>query len=132
MEAATVTQITNKGTGCQGPTKTGQPCRATLLQGRPYCFFHDPLQAEKRHASQGKGGKSNRLALPPSAVPGAIQTAADLKALLDRTLRGVASGEVAAPVGNTISVLAKAFIIAHESSEIEARLAALERKKVQK
>jgi hypothetical protein len=45
---------------CTHHKPDGTPCRARAIPGRPFCFVHDPEQAEAQAAGRRKGGTAPR------------------------------------------------------------------------
>ena len=110
---------------CKAVTSSGQQCRA-----KPYkdglCFFHfDPQRA----AELGRKGGRRRAALKPEGLEefAAPKTAADLRDVLAQSIIEVRVGKLDPKLANSISYLGAGLLRAIEISDLEARLAVLER-----
>jgi hypothetical protein len=55
-------------TCCTATTRTGSPCRARPLPGRPFCLFHDPERALTLARAHRHGGAAPRRCLRPAAL----------------------------------------------------------------
>ena len=112
---------------CAATNRTGEPCSAQPLPGRPYCRWHDPQLAadRKRWATEGGRAKSNarraqrELQLAAAGV-------GQLPAVLFRALGRVEAGELEPNVATAMATLGRAIVAATQAAELEERLAALE------
>ena len=114
-------------TRCQAKNAAGNPCSAYVREGDQFCRWHDPERETERKAWSVKGGKNKsnmaRLRklwseerLDPSEVTG----------LLSAALVATYQGQLEPGVLSAIASGARALVAVHESTETEARLAALE------
>jgi Family of unknown function (DUF5763)/Stress-induced bacterial acidophilic repeat motif len=110
---------------CKATTPSGQPCRA-----KPHkdglCFFHfDPQRA----AELGQKGGRRRAALKLEGLAEfeAPKAAADLRDLLAQSIVEVRAGKLDPKLANSINYLGAGLLRAIEISDLEARLAVLER-----
>jgi|SRR5579864_94905 len=113
-------------THCQARTKAGKPCKAAAVKGG-FCAFHaDP----KRAAQLGRiGGRTNRryasrYQAGPVHPP---QTGREVKDLLAKTLAEVHAGRLEPKIGSVIAYVGSALLQAIKTTDLEERLAALER-----
>ena len=110
---------------CKAMTPSGQRCRA-----KPHkdglCFFHfDPQNA----AEVGRKGGRRRAAIKPGGLAEfeAPKTAADLRDFLAQSIVEVRAGKLDPKLANSISYLGAGLLHAIEISDLEVRLAVLER-----
>jgi len=104
-------------------------CRANVLHGSHYCFFHDPLSARARAAARKAGGleRSRRAAVLPDGTPDRpLASAADVTGLLAETINQVRRGEIDPRISNAVGYLAGILLKAKERDDLEQRLARLE------
>lgn len=103
-------------------TRGNEPCRAPPLDGRPFCFHHDPANAERRRLARARGGQRSRR--PPLELTTA--SAADVRrsvdALIADTMRLGNSVKRNRAAGYLLSLALRAL----EVGELEERIAALE------
>ncbi len=107
----------------------GGRCRANASTGSPFCFFHDPRQAQARAAARRAGGiQRTRKAttLPVDAPDRPVTNAADIFGLMAKTINEVRHGQLQPKAGYVIGYLASVALKAAEQSALEARLAELE------
>jgi hypothetical protein len=113
-------------THCQARTKAGKPCKAVAVGG-DFCAFHaDP----KRAAQLGRigGRKNRRYALRYEASPvRPPQTAREVKDLLAEALAGIHVGRLEPKIGSVMAYVGSALLKAIKTTDIEERIAALER-----
>ena len=115
------------GRRCTQVKPDGDRCQAQALTGSLLCFFHDPAQAAARAAASRRGGEKNRPAVLAAGTPDApLTTAADLTALLGRTINQVLRGQVDPKVATTVGYLLTVMMKAADLGRLEQRLAALE------
>lgn len=113
---------------CSVTMPTGQHCRSAPLLDRPFCFLHDPDQAEKAAEARRVGGNRRRHESTLGVVYdlGDLATVDGMRRLLEIV---VADGlGLDAGIGRLrvlIAALGKAIEL-HETEELTARLEALE------
>ena len=115
---------------CQATTQDGTPCQAYAVAGSDYCFHHDPARAAERRQARSKGGRARHgrhIGPVGQAEPVALDTMADVAALLQRTINDTLQLENSLRRARTLGYLAGRFIQALEMADLEARLTALER-----
>ncbi len=115
-------------TQCQGTNRNGEPCSAHVYDGAEWCRWHDPARAEDRAAWSRKGGqaRSNRARARKQLADQALSIS-DLDALLCVALKQVASGRMGPNVGGAMAGIARTIVAIRTASELEQRIAALER-----
>lgn len=112
---------------CQQIKDDGTRCRAGVMHGSTFCFFHDPRQAKKRTEARKAGGRKTAAAVLPAATPDRpLQAVPDVVALLGETINQVRRGELDPRVANAVGYLSGVFLKAVEQGRTEERLAALE------
>ena len=106
-------------------------CAATPQRNSKYCFSHDPAKADARNAARRRGGINShgkyRMVVDAKAKP--PQTAAELKALLANLTAGVLRGEVDPKLLDLISRSATVQLNAIKTTDLEQRLAEIEKDK---
>jgi hypothetical protein len=96
----------------------GGSCGAQAQRGRPYCFQHDPDQAEAAADARRRGaGTTNKRrrrtqirTADPSDVPARLESVEDAIAWAAWAARAVATGEVDARTGKEVGGLLKVFL----------------------
>jgi len=111
---------------CQAKTKAGKPCKAVAVK-RGRCAFHaDPQRA----ARLGRlGGRKNRR-YPSRATGSPVpppRTALEVKDLLAETLADIHAGRREPKVASVMAYVSTALLNAIKTTEMEERIAALER-----
>ncbi len=104
-------------------------CRAHVVHGSHFCFFHDPDLVAEREAARRNGGRerSRRAAVLPGDTPDRpLASAADVTGLLAETINQVRRGEIDPRISNAVGYLAGILLKAKEKDEMEQRLARLE------
>ncbi len=113
---------------CEKIKPDGQKCRAIAIMGSRYCFFHDPASAKARKAAQRQGGQANGSAvLPGDAADIPLHSGKDVAAFLGETINQVRKGQVSPRIASTAGYLSSLLMKALETSELEERLARVER-----
>jgi len=113
---------------CEGSTPDGEPCGAPPQLDGPYCFFHDPEQAEDAALARSAGGRHRRK----EATIAAIYDLEGLETVdgIRRIVQIVTSGALAREGGNQRDrVLLAACQVAMkllEHGDHESRIEALE------
>jgi hypothetical protein len=119
----------NREKSCIHVKSDGARCRANPSTGSPYCFFHDPRQAQARAAARRAGGieRTRKPATPPAdTADRPVTNAADIFGLMAKTINEVRHGQLQPKAGYVIGYLASVALKASEQSALEARLAQLE------
>ena len=113
---------------CTATTTNGKACGAPALQGRPFCYAHDPERAQERADARRRGGYNRRTpkAHAPEGYPTRLRSVDDVTALLEATLRDTWAQENSGARTQALVRLAHGALKALEVGELEERLAALE------
>jgi hypothetical protein len=112
---------------CKSTTSAGTPCQNYASSRSDYCFFHDPVQAEKRHRATAAGGKKGRRSTLPKDAPESAVTSADqVIKLISRTINQTLRGQIDPKVANCVGYLSGIILKAREQSDIEDRIARIE------
>ena len=114
------------GSRCQGRTKSRKPCRAAATEGG-LCYFH----ANPNKASElGRiGGRKNRR-VPADAVTSlpTLDSALAVRDAAAQVIADVYAGKLNPRIASSLSPLLSLQLRAIETSELERRLAALEKR----
>lgn len=114
---------------CPTITKDGQQCRGKVLQGRTYCWSHDPELEEVRREGSRKGGEARanaRRAAKQWAAIGEQFGAEDLPSILRACMLAVKDGKLEPSQAQAIATLAKTSVTVTNDIELVARIEALE------
>lgn len=113
---------------CQAIKSNKTRCNAHALHYGEYCFRHDK-KAEKRAAeASSTGGKGNRQYIHLGNRM-RIKTPSDVKFMMEKALNALWTGKMPSPnPAGSLGYLAKIFLEAHDKSELELRVEALEKK----
>ena len=116
---------------CEATTKGGQPCQLVALPGSVFCWWHDPDRAGERAEARSKGGRARHgRSLGEVAGNGRqvkIDSLADVVQVLAGELGEVLTLERSISRARAVGYLCGVLAQIYTSSELEARLAALER-----
>lgn len=112
---------------CQKILNNGQQCHAFAQVDNDFCFRHDPKQAEKALQASQKGGK-NRILRDIYGQPVKLETPEDIKLFLGDVINGVWANGVPVQVGSSMGFLARCWLDAYQSSDIDKRLFQIEEK----
>src|SRR5215469_15841005 len=86
---------TRAGGQCTMIKRDGNRCHAPTVTGMQFCFFHDPSAVAERAAANKRGGEKTRAAVLPLDTPDApLNSAAELNALLARTINQLLRGQL--------------------------------------
>ena len=114
--------------GCRERKRNGRPCRAPALRAGSACFWHADETREAAAEARRLGGLRRRR---EGTVGGAfdleeIKTGAGLGRVLEVALLDVIELENSIPRARTLAYLVSVAARVKETSELEARLRALE------
>jgi len=113
---------------CTGITKDGRPCGAPALDGDEFCFFHSPRTAEQRRQAHAAGGRArHNRSITGDGRPVHIRDLADVVRLLERELSNVLALERSVARARCVGYLAGIVANIYQVSELEQRVATLER-----
>lgn len=102
---------------CTAQSADGSPCKAYAQAGKPYCFGHDPEQAEAVAEARRKGGET-RAAQLSGAVVGELDSPEAVREYLARVCRDVEAGLIEPKRGTAISNLARVQLMALKYEDI--------------
>ena len=112
---------------CRARKPDGSCCRAAVLAGSDFCYFHDPANADERREAQVQGGRQNRMkTLAPDTPDVKLDSCAGAVGLLSDTINQVRKGLIDPRVANAVGYLANILIKAIEQGDMERRLEDLE------
>jgi hypothetical protein len=103
------------------------PCEAWAQQDNDYCYFHDPAKADTRALASAKGGRNSHRKLAGLPDAQAPQTSQNIAETMGQVIAGVLRGDLDPRIGNSVAYCCATLIKAIEVSELERRLAALEK-----
>lgn len=113
---------------CSHQKSNGDNCKSQSIRTGRFCWLHDPsVPQEAKRKAQARGGSNNAvktlISLPPllGATPKAILE------MLVTTINEVRAGEIDIRVANCVGFLSGHLVRIYEISEMEERLAGLER-----
>lgn len=112
---------------CKKILNNKKQCRAFAQKGKDFCFRHDPTLKEIGLSASSKGGQ-NRVLQGIYGNEVILNSPSDIKNFIAIVINGVWTGLVPVPVGSSMGFLAKCWLEAHNSAEIQDRLEALEEK----
>lgn len=102
-------------------------CNANSIKSRKFCFRHDPALSEERLLASTKGGNNRALqGLYGDEIN--LNSPQDIKNFIGIVINGVWTGKVPVPVGTSMGFLAKCWLEAHNSTEIQIRIEVIENK----
>jgi hypothetical protein len=114
---------------CEKVKRSGERCAANAQLGSRWCFFHDPAKAAERTAARRAGGNAARTVVVSGDLADVkLESIADVVALLAETTNRVRRLPLDARVANCIGYLAGQMVTAMKESDLEQRLAELERR----
>ena len=116
---------------CKAKTKTGDPCRAAVRPGRPWCFTHDPELTAVRAAARRRAGDSTRRKMGRRTVTDdgpapPLGTNRDLVGFLATVIHEVRTGKLDAKIGGVLGNLCNVLARVLSNVEITERIAAIE------
>lgn len=111
---------------CQFIKTDGQECMANPMKDSNFCFSHNPETEVERQLAVSKGGSAPKKTHEPlSEVK--IENIADVVKLLTTTIAEVRAGVAELRVANCIGYLSGHLIKAFEISDLEQRVARIEK-----
>jgi hypothetical protein len=116
------------GKRCIAKARSGEQCKSAPVRGKKKCLFHTGDNASQLGS---KGGHRRAIYSPDGLTAfDPPKNAADLRDLLAVSIVEIRSGKLDPKLANSISYLGMGFLKAVEISDLEARLAALEKHQV--
>lgn len=113
---------------CKARKENGEPCRQAPLQGKDFCFWHDPEHAQEAAEARRLGGlrrRRERTVAGAYAFEG-LETVTGVRRLLEVAALDTLGLENSVARSRTLAYLAQVSVRLLEVGELEARLAALE------
>ena len=117
-------------TQCKATRRDGQPCQAFAIGTAGYCISHDPAKAGQMAAARRKGGAARhgrKIGTTGTGSPVALVELKDVLDLLGRVAADLYQLENSVSRGRALVSLATAWAGCFETSEMEARISALEK-----
>lgn len=112
---------------CKATTKDGKPCGAQARHNG-WCAWHDPERQQEMADARRRGGQArSNLQRARKELAAAALDPDELQGVLGVTIKQVLAGTKPPGVGSAIAALARAAVTVRDATEVEARLAALER-----
>lgn len=110
---------------CTATARSGERCKSAPLRNKKLCALHTPGVAAKLGT---KGGHRRAIYAPEGLASFlAPQNAGDLKTLLGASIIELRAGRLDPRLASSLGYLGAGFLKALETSDLEARLAALEK-----
>ena len=105
--------------GCEATTLEGNPCQAPAMAGSQFCWTHDPANEKAADAARGA----------PDPIPAwwPLENAAHARAGLAYVAQEVLAGNLPARDANAAAGAISALVTVLRATDLEARLASLER-----
>ena len=113
---------------CMATNAAGAPCGAQALRDG-FCAWHDPQRQGEMTEARRRGGqaRSNR-ARARKQLTAAAMSPAELEGVIGLTITQVLGGTTPPGVGQAIAALARASVAIREATELEERMADVERR----
>lgn len=109
--------------------KTGKPCTAQPMKGKPFCFRHDPEGGEQQQEASEAGGHSRASRRPPPHemvdLPDLKDSATAIK-ILSSAVRWVFLGQLDPRAANAVATCIRAFSELRRDEQLEDKLRELE------
>lgn len=113
------------GKRCIAKARSGEQCKSAPMTGKKKCLFHT---GDNAAALGARGGRRRAIFNPEGLEPfTAPKNAGNLRDLLAWSIVEIREGKLDPKLANSISYLGAGFLKALEFSDLEARLAALEK-----
>jgi hypothetical protein len=113
---------------CKAKTAKGARCTMPVLKGSQYCFTHDPdHQAERAHARKLGGFNRRTAARVSSDEPIKVECMADVLKLINAVIADTWQQDNGAAGSRALLACADVAIKALTMTDLEARIAALEK-----
>ena len=111
---------------CQKILTNNKQCNAFAQKGLKFCFRHDPNKESVALEASRRGGE-NRQISGVYGLPVILNTPADVKNFLGDVINAVWAEGIPVQVGSSMGFLTRCWLDAHERSDIEKRIDALEK-----
>jgi hypothetical protein len=114
---------------CSGTTKTGERCKSFALPSSAFCVSHDPARVVELAEYRRRGGKAkSNKARAMKSLPAEPLSTAELHAFLGIAFRRTLVGKMEPSVATALSNVAKTMAELAKASDLEARMAEIERR----
>ena len=114
---------------CRAANAEGASCQAQPVRPSGYCYWHDPALAEERDRKRREGGSNRSNAKRARRqMPAEPLSNAELAAWLTVSFAKAMKGQMAPALLNALSNAAKVMSELTRVSEMEERMAEIERK----
>lgn len=110
---------------CQGLTKSGQPCEATPLTDRDWCFFHSPEHRELAREARLQGSELHRKNCLEEAKPLDLSTTKGVLKTLSLVATATLKGDLDHRRANALAVICSTATRALQN-RLEDRVAEIE------
>lgn len=112
---------------CQAIKSDGTQCGANSQISSSYCFRHDPKAKKMGLLASSKGGQNRRLQGQYGTLQ-QLQSPKDIKNFIGIIMNSVWTGEIPVPIGSSLGFLARCWLDAHETSQMQDQLERIEGK----
>lgn len=109
------------GKRCVQLLSDGTQCGAWALQGKDFCFSHDPESREAKLEACRTGGLVKEIELDSPLEPMIVTTPLEVVFLLSKTIDEVRSGKLDCRIANSIAYLSTSLLKAFELATIDAK-----------
>jgi len=99
----------------------GTQCGAWALQGKDFCFSHDPESREAKLEACRAGGLVKDIELDSPLEPIIVATPLEVVFLLSRTIDDVRSGKLDCRIANSIAYLSTSLLKAFELATLDSK-----------
>ena len=114
---------------CSALSRAGKPCGATPMRGEAWCYQHNPNCAEQARADRIRAAntpKAPRAPKPPEPASWHLETADDVRLLLQHVMAGLLRNQMDRNRANALCYAAQVALRAIDIAALEKRIAALE------
>lgn len=111
---------------CNQIKNNGEDCESPALNGGKFCYFHDPVNQEKRLEDAKKGGCQKLQRISSPLPPIKVESLKNVVDLLVETINLTRDGTLDLKTANTIGFLSGHLIKAMELGFLEERLEKVE------
>ena len=114
--------------GCRSQKTNGEPCRATPMRGKDFCFWHSPEHAEEAAEARRLGGlrrRKERITQGAYDFDG-LEDVTKIRRLLEIAVVDTLALESSIARSRALAYLAQMALRALEVGELEDRIDALE------
>ncbi len=100
-------------------------CKSAVLKDSDYCFFHSPVEEEKRKKAQSKGGKQGKRKTLKKADAD-IRDISSIVLLLNQTINQILEGQLDVKIGNAVGYLSNILLKAIGDIQLEEKINEIE------